>query len=108
MLLVAILANTKRCKKTEKKTEPLAHGYSFESTQRELSNEYQHDRLKIVFKNLCVFVLWPKVALASALEGSSADTGNLNYLGLVYLRFHVAHGRQKLWSQIIPYIHEFQ
>ena len=28
-------------------------GYSPESTQRELSNEYQHDMVKIVFKNLC-------------------------------------------------------
>ena len=25
--------------------ETLAHGYSSESTQRELSNEYQHDRV---------------------------------------------------------------
>ena len=29
-------------------TEPMAHGYSSESTQRELSNEYQHDRVKII------------------------------------------------------------
>ena len=48
-------------------TEPLANGYSSESTQRELSDEYQHDRVKMVFKNLCVLVLWTKVA--SALEG---------------------------------------
>ena len=26
-------------------TESLAHGYSSESSQRELSNEYQHDRV---------------------------------------------------------------
>ena len=45
-------------------TESLAHGYSSESTQRELSNEYQHDRVTIVFKNLCVLVLWAKVAVA--------------------------------------------
>ena len=43
MLLVANMANTKWCKKTEKMTETLAHGYSSESTQQELSNEYQHD-----------------------------------------------------------------
>ena len=48
-------------------TETLANGYSFESTRRELSNEYQHDRVQIVFKNLCVLELWMKVA--SALEG---------------------------------------
>ena len=40
-------------------------GYSSESTRRELTNEYQHDRVnKMVFKNLCILVLWTKVALA--------------------------------------------
>ena len=48
-------------------TETLAHGYSSERTQSELSNEYQHDRVYIFFKNLCVLVLWTKVA--SALKG---------------------------------------
>ena len=48
-------------------TEPLARGYSSESSQQELSNQYQQDRFQIFFKNLCVLVLWPKVALA--LEG---------------------------------------
>ena len=51
-------------------TETLAHGYSSESTQRELSNEYQHDRVLIVFKKICVLVLLTK--LASALEGLSS------------------------------------
>ena len=36
--------------KTSKITETLAYGYSSESTRRELSNEYQHDRVKIVSK----------------------------------------------------------
>ena len=54
-------------KKQQKMTETLARGYSFESDQRVLSNEYQHDRVKMVFKNLCVLVLWMKVA--AALEG---------------------------------------
>ena len=48
-------------------TETLANGYSSESTQRELSDEYQHDRVVMIFKNLCILVLWTKVA--SALEG---------------------------------------
>ena len=48
-------------------TEAIAHGYSSESTQRELSNEYQHDRVEMVFKNLCILVLWTEVA--SVLEG---------------------------------------
>ena len=42
-------------------------GYSSDSVQRELSNEYQHDRVWMVFKNLCILVLWTKIA--SALEG---------------------------------------
>ena len=56
-MMVAFLANTKLCKKTGKMTETLANGYSSDSTQPELSNEYQHDRVQILFKNLHVFVL---------------------------------------------------
>ena len=48
-------------------TETLANGYSSESPQRELSNEYQHDRVWMVFKKICLLVLWMKVV--SALEG---------------------------------------
>ena len=43
-------------KKIEKMTETLAHEYSAESTQRELSNEYQHDRVQNVFKIICILV----------------------------------------------------
>ena len=67
MLLVANLTNTKCVKKLERMTETLANGYSYESTQCELSNEYQDDRVYMVCKNLCLLVLWTKVA--SALEG---------------------------------------
>ena len=45
----------------------MANGYSSESTRRELSNEYQHDRVWMVFEILCVLVLWMNIALA--LEG---------------------------------------
>ena len=45
MLLVANLANTEWCKNLEKIIETLANGYSSESTQQELSNEFQHDRV---------------------------------------------------------------
>ena len=38
-----------------------------ENTQRELSNEYQHDRVKMLFKRLYILVLRMKVTLA--LEG---------------------------------------
>ena len=44
--------------------ETQANGYSSESTQQELSNEYQHDRVSMIFKNLCVLVLRRKVASA--------------------------------------------
>ena len=43
-------------------TETLAHGYSSVSTQYELSNEYQHDRVWMAIKNVCVLALWTKVA----------------------------------------------
>ena len=42
-------------------------GYSYESSLRGLSNEYQHDRVSMIFKNLSILDLWTKVA--SALEG---------------------------------------
>ena len=50
--------------KTCSMIETLAHDYSFEITQRELSNEYHYGRVFMVFKNLCLLVLWTKVALA--------------------------------------------
>ena len=43
-------------------TETLAYGYSSESTQWDLSNEYQHDRVLMVYKNLCMLVFLTKVA----------------------------------------------
>ena len=56
MLVVANLPIQNDAKKL-KMTETLAHGYSSEITQRELSNEYQQNRVKMVFKNLCIVVL---------------------------------------------------
>ena len=61
-------------------TETLAHGYSSEKTQRELSNEYQHDdTVKMFFKNLRVLVLLTKVA--SALEGLRVFFSRVSYHG---------------------------
>ena len=52
---MANLAKAKWCKKKhEKMTETLAQRYSTESSQRELSNEYQHDMVKMVFQNYIV------------------------------------------------------
>ena len=73
MLLVANLANINICKRLKKRiTEGLAYGYPSESTQPELSNEFQHDRVYMVFKILCVLVFWTRVA--SALEGLRKGT----------------------------------
>ena len=50
--------------KTRKITETLPNGYSSESTQRELSNEYQHDMVKMFFKDFCVFCALSECALS--------------------------------------------
>ena len=52
--------------KSWKIIETWANGYSSESTQQELSKEYQHDRVKMIFKNLYFLVL--RMKIASALE----------------------------------------
>ena len=54
--MVANSAN-KKMMQTILMTETLAHGYPSESTHRELSNEYQHDWVSMVFKNICILVL---------------------------------------------------
>ena len=66
-------------------TETLANGYSSESTLLGLFNEYQHDSIKMVFKNLCVLVLWTKISLA--VEGLILIlSGKLGeFLNLIYL-----------------------
>ena len=46
-------------------TETMANGYSSYRTQRELSNEYQHDRVKMIFIIFCFFVHWMKVISAA-------------------------------------------
>ena len=47
-----------------KMTKISSTGYSTERTQRELLNEYKHDRVKVGFKNIRILVLWTKVTLA--------------------------------------------
>ena len=67
MLLLANLANTKWCKKTWKITKTLAwYGYSGRAFQWIPTWQGLND-----FQNLCVLVLWTKVALA--LEGLLKD-----------------------------------
>ena len=50
--------------KNWKMTETLAYKYSSESIQGELSNEYQHDRVYIAFKNLCILQLLDEISLS--------------------------------------------
>ena len=45
MVMAAYLAKTTTMQNSREMTETLAHGYSSESTPRELFNEYQHDRV---------------------------------------------------------------
>ena len=56
-LLVPNLANTELCKfaKNKEMTETLARGYSPESTQRVLSNEFQHDKVNLPVKERLLF-----------------------------------------------------
>ena len=77
----------KMMQKPEKNTESLAHGYSSESTciPLELSNEYQHERVWMSFKNRCIFMPWTKVA--SALEGLMDDSDHTIGLGIYVFQF---------------------
>ena len=43
--------------------ETLANGYSSDSAQQELSNEYQHDRTKMVFHNFLHFCAFDESSL---------------------------------------------
>ena len=66
-------------------------------TVTELSNEYQYDRVNMVFNNICVIVLWTSVA--SALEGLSEMwiiVGDLPFLA----GSHISHSAESLslWS----------
>ena len=58
-------------------TEALAHGYSSDHAHWKLSNEYQHDRVYMVFKNRCVIVVRMKVAMEGLL---TRDMNGLNNL----------------------------
>ena len=55
--------------KNWEKSETLANGYSSESAQRELSNEYQYDRVVMVFK---------KSLRPCALDESTLSIGRVN------------------------------
>ena len=75
--------------KNVKMTETLAYLYSSESTQGEVSNEYQHDRASMVFKNICIRVLCAKVA--SVLEGLRACCDGNSVIEAPALTFPISH-----------------
>ena len=71
-------------KKAGIKAETLPYGFSSESTQGELSNAYQHDRVKMVFKkSLC-----PLRPLKERSPGIGGVTDNfvMNYEFSKYLK----------------------
>ena len=53
--------------KSSEITETMENGYSSDSTQRELSNEYQHDRVKMIFVFYLLF--WPFDGSKLVVEG---------------------------------------
>ena len=63
MLVVANFCQLKLMQKAEKITETLAHLYSSESIQQELSNKYQHDRFSMFFQKSLHPCAFMKVAL---------------------------------------------
>ena len=82
-------------------TETLANGYSNENAQRELSNEYQHDRVQMVI------VLGMKVA--SALEGLNRNPICISACNI--FKLHILfpnclqkkqNGLKQLFSQVVP------
>ena len=66
-------------------TETLTYGYSYESTQRELSNEYHHDRVLDVFQ---------KSLHPCALDESSLSIGRVNQgqVGQVIYKYDIPVG----------------
>ena len=67
MLLVANLANTKRCKKPDKLLKPWQMGTHLSVLGESFSNEYQDARVSMFFQESCIRLLLMKVV--SALEG---------------------------------------
>ena len=82
MLLVANLTNTKWCKKSWKWLQPWHMGTHLRVLMESYPMNTNMTGLKWFTKNLCVIVLWTKVA--SALEGLRvilySNTGNTLYL----------------------------
>ena len=79
--------------KTWKMTQTLAYGYSSD-TLRELSNEYQHDRVQMLLRTFCIFFSWTKLA--------SVWKGLMNsWTGIVELTEKLYMARHQLKKDII-------
>ena len=58
----------------------MIYKYSFDNTQQELFNEYQHDRFWIVFEQFWVLLPWMKVTIAvKGLKSCAAKTQGGNF-----------------------------
>ena len=66
-LLVTYLANIEPCTQPKMTKKDLANGYSSDSTQRELSNEYQHGRVLKTF--IISYTCVPLMKVASVSKG---------------------------------------
>ena len=53
-------------------TETMENWYSFDGTQREPPNEYQHDRVKMIFIIFCFFVQLDKSNLSSRVKAGAS------------------------------------
>ena len=70
-------------------TETLAHGYSSERTQREVFNEYQHDRVWMVLKkSLCPCAVG-EISLSIAIGRVSERC--LEFQSLILLHLECTH-----------------
>ena len=74
---------------------------SSESTQRELSNEYQNDRIYMFFKNPCILVLWTKVA--SALEGLTCTHLEFSWKRIIWI-YHIFMNNIWIKPQLAKYL----
>ena len=90
---------------TCKLTETLTHGYSSKSTQQELSNKYQHDRVWMIFKNILVFVLCTKVA--SALEGLNTYTTTCSAIPALFQEYPMYLQSRQFQPFLQGYANEF-
>ena len=73
------LGQYKMIQKSWKMTETLTNGYSSESTHQELSNEYQHDRVSMIFKKICILILL--LDPRSLVDQASCYTNGLHWEG---------------------------